>query len=133
MHDRSRDVSHRTGNLLLDALNDEERAVVLTDAETKPIRVGTVLFRAGDTVGYVPFPTSGTISMLAQPDGERPVEAATIGREGAGGLHSALGSRVASQELVCQIDGEMIAVGIERFAKQASEGQLQDLVYGYLE
>jgi CRP-like cAMP-binding protein len=133
VHDRSPDVSRRTGNLLLDALTDDERALVLTDAETRPIEVGTVLFRPGDTVGYVPFPTSGTISMLAQPDGTGPVEAATIGREGAGSLHSALGSRITSQELVCQIEGEMIAVGIERFGKQANEGQLQNLVYGYLE
>jgi hypothetical protein len=61
------------------------------------------------------------------------VEAATIGREGAGSLHSALGSRRATQELVGQIEGQMILVGIERFVKQANEGQLQSLVYGYLE
>src|SRR4051794_36027020 len=133
MSDRSPDPTQRTGNLLLDALSQDERALVLTDARTKPVEVGRTLFRPGDAIGYVPFPLSGTVSMLAQPDGSTPVEAATIGREGAGSLHSALGSRRATQELVGQVDGEMITVGIERFVKQANEGQLQSLIYGYLE
>jgi CRP-like cAMP-binding protein len=133
MHDRSPDLRHPTGNLLLDALSEDERALLLTEARTKPIEVGAALFRPGDAIGYVPFPLRGTISMLAQPDGTGPVEAATIGREGAGSLHSALGSRRASQELIGQVDGEFIAVGIELFSKQANQGQLQSLVYGYLE
>jgi CRP-like cAMP-binding protein len=133
MNDRPTRTAERTGNLLLDALDVDERAVLLADARTRPIQVGTTLFHPGDAIGYVAFPTSGTLSMLAQPDHAMPVEAATIGREGAASLHSALGSRTATQELVGQVDGEMITVGIERFAKQAQEGQLQTLVYGYLE
>jgi CRP-like cAMP-binding protein len=133
MNDRAPDPTEMTGNLLLDALGETERALLLADARTRPIEVGSVLFRPGDAIGFVPFPTSGTISMLAQPDLAAPVEAATIGREGAGSLHSALGSRRATQELVGQVDGEMIAVGIEPFAKQAREGELQGLIYGYLE
>jgi CRP-like cAMP-binding protein len=133
MSDPSPDPTQRTGNLLLDALSQDERVLVLTEARTRPIEVGRALFRPGDAIGYVPFPTSGTISMLAQPDSSTPVEAATIGREGAGSLHSALGSRRATQELVGQVDGEIITIGIERFVKQANEGQLQSLIYGYLE
>jgi CRP-like cAMP-binding protein len=132
MSDRSPETQH-TGNMLLDALDEDERALLLAEARTKPIEVGTVLFRPGDAIGYVAFPTSGTLSMLAQPKDATPVEAATIGREGAASLHSALGSRRATQELVGQVDGEMITVGIERFVKQAQEGQLQGLLYGYLE
>jgi CRP-like cAMP-binding protein len=119
--------------MLLDALVGDERALLLAEARTKPIEVGRVLFRPGDAIGYVAFPTHGTLSMLAQPNDSTPVEAATIGREGAASLHSALGSRRATQELVGQVDGEMITVGIERFVKQAQEGQLQSLLYGYLE
>ena len=133
MHDRTPEFPERTGNLLLDALSRDERDLLLTGAGTHPIRVGTTLFRPGDAIDYVPFPTSGTTSMLAQPDRSTPVEAATIGNEGAGALHSALGSRRASQELVGQVDGEMITIGIERFAKHAQTGDFQGLVYGYLE
>jgi CRP-like cAMP-binding protein len=126
------DPSARTGNLLLDALGLDERTAVLSDASRRPITVGDVLLRPGDPIVYVPFPTIGTLSMVAQPD-DIAVEAATIGREGAASIHSALGSRVASQVLESQVKGEMITVGIERFAKQAGEGRFQELVFGYLE
>ena len=51
MDDRSPDLRHRTGNLLLDALSQDERALLLTDSRTKPIGVGTSLFRPGDPIG----------------------------------------------------------------------------------
>jgi CRP-like cAMP-binding protein len=85
-------------------------------------------------VEFVVFPTAGTVSMIAQPgDGER-VEAATIGREGVANVHSALGSRVAGQELVCQIEAEIITVDVESFAKHVhSPGYIQVVVMGYVE
>jgi CRP-like cAMP-binding protein len=133
MHDGSIDPAQHTGNLLLDALGGDERALLLADAKRVVYEVGNVLFSPGDRVSYVPFPTSGTISMLAQPD-DTAVEAATIGREGAGALHSAFGSRVASQELVCQINGEMIAVDVDTFMERIDKGKsLRGLAFGYLE
>jgi Crp-like helix-turn-helix domain len=131
--DHRRDTASRTGNLLLDALGTEERDAVLEGSTTRPIDVGDVLFREGDPVTYVPFPTLGTLSMVAAPTDSAKVEAATIGLEGAAGVHSALGSRVASQQLVSQIQGEMITVGIETFVKHSREGRFQEVIYGYLE
>jgi CRP-like cAMP-binding protein len=133
MHDGSIDPDQRTGNLLLDALGRDERALLLADAKRVPVEVGTVLFFPAEPVSYVPFPTSGTISMVAEPD-ETPVEAATIGREGAGALHSALGSRLASQQLVGQVKGEMITVGIDTFMEGIDRhGRLRDVAFGYIE
>src|SRR5215213_11447272 len=110
------DASTKTGNLLLDALAVQERELLLADAKTRPIVVGDVLLRPGDPVTWVPFPISGGLSMITQPD-DIPVEAATIGREGAASVHSALGSQTASQDLVSQVEGEMITVPIETFTK----------------
>ena len=63
-----------------------------------------------------------------------PVEAATIGNEGAAKLPSALGSQTASQELIGQVAGEMITVPIETFTKHVQEeDRFRDLVYGYVE
>jgi CRP-like cAMP-binding protein len=132
MHDQP-DLTERTGNLLLDALSDEERTRLLADASTRDIVVGGVLFRPGDPVTHVAFPTAGTLSLLAQPDDSQPVEAATIGREGAASLHSALGSQKATQELVGQVEGRMIMVGVEILNKEATEDRLRDVVFGYLE
>jgi len=127
------DPTQRTGNLLLDALPLDERTTLLADARMRAIVVGDVLALPGDEIAFVPFPTSGTLSMVAQPDDSVPVEAATIGNEGAASIHSALGSRTASQQLVSQINGEMITVGIEAFTKHARGGEFQDVIYGYLE
>lgn len=127
------DPTQRTGNQLLDAIGLDERTTLLTDARRRAIVVGDILALPGDAIAYVPFPTSGTLSMVAQPDDSIPVEAATIGREGAASIHSALGSRTASQELVSQVEGEMIVVGVEAFSKHAGRGRFQDVVYGYLE
>jgi hypothetical protein len=82
------DPSAPTGNMLLDALGLDERVAVLSDARRRPITVGDVLLWPGDPTVYVPFPTAGTLSMVAQPE-DVAVEAATIGREGAAGIHSA--------------------------------------------
>jgi hypothetical protein len=122
-----------TTNLLLNAMGDEARASLLEKSRRTPIEVGRVLFRPGDAIAYVPFPLNGTLSLIAQPD-DMPVEAATIGNEGAAKLPSALGSRTASQELVGQVAGQMITVPIEIFAKHVEEDdRFRDLVYGYIE
>jgi CRP-like cAMP-binding protein len=53
--------------------------------------------------------------------------------EGASSIHSALGSRIAAQELVSQVEGSMITVDADTFARQAREGRLERVAFGYLE
>ena len=134
MADQSR-TTEKTGNLLLDSMGQVARASLLAKSRRTSIEVGRVLFRPGDTVSYVPFPLVGTLSLLAQPDDDdMPVEAATIGNEGAAKLPSALGSKSASQQLIGQVAGEMITVPIEVFTKQVQEDdRFRDLALGYIE
>lgn len=129
-----RDMTLKTGNLLLDAITSQERASLLKEARVLPIDVDHVLLSPGDLIKTVAFPTSGTLSLVAEPDESHRVEAATIGREGMGSVHSALGSRIAGQVLVGQVRGEMIELGVEAFAQAASlPGHFQRLIYGYIE
>ena len=133
MADQTR-TTEPTVNLLLDAMGHDARESLLAKSRRIPIEVGRVLFRPGDTVSYVPFPLIGTLSLLAQPEDGMPVEAATIGNEGAAKLPAALGSGTASQELIGQVEGEMITVPIETFTKHVEEqDRFKDLVYGYIE
>ena len=76
--------------------------------------VGQVLFRPGDAITFVPFPLIGTLSLLAQPDDDMPVEAATIGNEGAAKLPVRARIADGQPELIGQVAGEMITVPIER-------------------
>ena len=60
--------NEKVGNLLLDAMGQDARASLVAKARRTPIVVGSVLFRPGDAITYVPFPLIGTLSLLAQPD-----------------------------------------------------------------
>lgn len=122
------------GNLLIDACQPEEREILLAASRSRPITVGDVLSYPGDAISWVSFPTAGTLSIVAQPEEGRLVEAATVGLEGAAPVHAALGSKTASQELVGQVAGEMVQVPVETFAKMARDGgRFQDLIAGYIE
>src|SRR5215212_5331099 len=96
MSDRSSETP-LTRNLILDALGTYERAMLLAAAETRPIKVGTTLFRPGDTIGLRRLPDERHAVLIAQPDRAMPVEAATIGREGIAIPHAPLGSRISTR------------------------------------
>jgi CRP-like cAMP-binding protein len=124
-----------TGNLLLDALDDGERDVLLADSRTRPLQIGSTLMNPGDQMTSVYFPTIGTLSLVAEPERDHRVEAATVGREGVVNVYAALGSREAGQQVIGQIGGEMIEVNIDTFAKVFDQpgSRLRDLVLGYVE
>lgn len=123
-----------TGNMLLDALDKTERGPLLDGATVRPIVVGDVFTKIGGDVTEVLFPTGGTLSLVTWADTASPVEAATIGREGAAGVHTALGSRVSGQELIGQVSGDAVAIDVDRFVRSTSEpGRLRTLVHGYIE
>jgi CRP-like cAMP-binding protein len=123
-----------TGNLLLDALGEDDHTRLLSGAEKRSIDIGMQLVYPGAPIERVFFPTSGTLSLLATPDDGQRVEAATIGREGAGDVFAALGSRTAIHELIGQVPGEMIVLDAETVVEAASSpGAFQKLVFGYIQ
>lgn len=125
----------RTSNLLLDSLSADDREELTSEATIVPIHARRVYLHQGDEVQQVLFPTRGTLSILAEPnDDGRLVEAATVGREGVANVHSALGSRVAGQRLIGQVDGAAVGIDVETFAKAvARSDRVRTLVNGYVE
>ena len=102
----------RTGNLLLDALTEDDRALLLPRALRNRIEPGKTRRDAGDPIDSVFFPVSGTISLIVERDGNE-VETATVGREGVADVHAAVGSGVAPTQLLGQAAGESIDVDVE--------------------
>jgi CRP-like cAMP-binding protein len=126
------DRSHRTGNLLLDALPPDVRDEVLVGSMTRPVRSGDVLVEIGDDVDVAFFPVSGTLSSLAEPDDESTVEAASTGNEGAADLFAALGTLRATHRLIGQVPAEVIVVDVKRLRHHAlREGLPQELIFSY--
>ena len=104
-----------TGNLLLDALREPDRALIAPHLEPVSFDKGASVFQAGSDVTHITFPCDQTVVALiiATRDG-RCAETATIGREGAvGGIVSA-GRVPASTEAIVQIGGPMLRLDAER-------------------
>ena len=125
----------RLGNLLLDALDHDQRERLLETARVRPLKTGEVLAEPGEDVSSVFFPTSGTASILVTLIDVPQVEGSTIGREGIVEAFAALGSgRHGNHQIVCQVEGTFIQLPVEDFIEQTSTpGRLQRLVHGYLQ
>lgn len=121
------------GNLLLEALDDADRALLAPHAEVREVGRGDVLFRAGDDVSHVTFPAHGCVVTLVVPlrDGKS-VETATIGREGAVGGVVSHGYLPAFGQAVVQAAGPIIRIDADRLAeaKHASK-TVRDLFVRY--
>ena len=121
------------GNLLLEALDAADRALLAPHAERREVRRGDVLFRAGDDVDHVTFPAERCVVTLVVPllDGKS-VETATVGREGAMGGVVSHGYLPAFGQAVVQVGGPVIRIDADRLAeaKHASKG-IRDLFVRY--
>jgi CRP-like cAMP-binding protein len=124
----------RTGNLLLDAFPPDVRKALIEGSRARSVAAGDVLIRVGDDVTEAFFPTSGTLSILAEPDEDSIVEASSIGREGAADLFAALGALKSAHEMIGQVPGEVIAVDAKVLRDVALEpGRPQTLMFSYIQ
>jgi CRP-like cAMP-binding protein len=88
-------------NLLLAALPADEYERIAQSLETIPLKLKSLLHRAGDPVEHVYFPGGGFCSMLTVLKDGGMVEVATIGREGMVGVTAVLdGNPVSSTSMV---------------------------------
>jgi len=88
-------------NLLLAALPTDEYRRVAQSLESIPLKLKSVVHRAGDPVRYVYFPGGGFFSMLTVLKDGGMVEVATVGREGMVDITAVLdGNPVSSTTMV---------------------------------
>jgi CRP-like cAMP-binding protein len=88
-------------NRLLAALPTDEYKRIAQSLETVPLKLKTVIHRAGEPIAHVYFPGGGFCSVLTVLKDGGMVEIATIGREGMVGVSAVLdGNRVTSTSMV---------------------------------
>jgi CRP-like cAMP-binding protein len=124
----------RSGNRLLDTLPDDALSALEPDLKRVTLPQGTLCFGPGDPIDHVYFPHSGMISLLITTGDGEMVETSSIGREGAVGLHSALGDRLSFTRAIVQIPGQFSVIAAKRFEQAAGRNTaVKDLVIRYTE
>jgi CRP-like cAMP-binding protein len=111
----------------------------LIEAARRDMRVislaqGRILYEAGAPVDTIYFPQTGLISLLIVTESGAMIEAATVGREGAVGLHAVLGRRLSFTRVNVQIGGSFVAVPVSRFAQHvAGNKAAHEIIQRYTE
>jgi CRP-like cAMP-binding protein len=122
-------------NRLLAALPPDTLALLDRDLRQVSLQQGAVLLEPGDQVEDIYFPQTGLISVLVVVGGNGgAIETATVGREGAVGLHGGLGGRRSFTRATTQIGGRFSTIRAGRFEHIANgSAPVRDLILRYTE
>jgi CRP-like cAMP-binding protein len=121
-------------NRLLAALPPEALAMLDRDLKHVSLSQGQVVYEPGAPVDRIYFPRSGLISLLVVTRNGNTIEATTVGREGAVGLHGALGKRRSFTRATTQIGGTFSNIPALRFEQILnSSAPVRDLISRYTE
>jgi CRP-like cAMP-binding protein len=109
-------------------------ALLGRDLKQVSFQQGAILLEPGDPVENIYFPLTGLISVLVLGKNGRALETATVGREGAVGLHGGLGGRRSFTRAITQIGGRFSTIRAGRFEHIANgSAPVRDLILRYSE
>jgi len=121
-------------NRLLAALPAETFALLGRDLRQVSLAQGASIYEPGAPIDEVYFPQTGLISLLVVTKDGGAIETAIVGREGAVGLHRALGARRSFTRATTQIGGKFSIIRASHFAQIVREDPaLRDLIGRYTE
>jgi CRP-like cAMP-binding protein len=108
-------------NILLEQLNTEDRAAVMTLATPTQFALGDTLCAPGDLLTHLHFVDKGIISVVAELSDGRSVEAFMVGYEGVSGLSASTVPARSFSRHVVQVAGSSLRVDADRFRLLAAE------------
>ena len=111
---------HRDGHLrnrLLAAMPASAFSLLEANLRATAFKQGAVVQEVGQPIEQIYFPQNGMISLMVITQEGGGIEAATIGYEGAAGLHRGLGERCAFTRAVIQIPGIFSHIAAEAFER----------------
>jgi CRP-like cAMP-binding protein len=121
-------------NRLLAALPPDTLALLDRDLKQVSFQQGAILLEPGDRLEDIYFPQTGLISLSVLGRDGGAIETATVGREGAVGLHGGLGGRRSFTRATTQIGGRFSAIRAEPFAHIANgSAPVRHLILCYTE
>ena len=110
-------------NRLLGLLPQADFSLLAPHFKEITLERGALLHEAGEPIAEVCFLHSGMISLLTVMESGDGIEVAMIGREGAVGLSTGLGARIAVSRAVVQLPGAAVQVPAARFAAVAAQSE----------
>ncbi len=117
-------------NRLLAALPLAARRRVLAACVRVKFDLYQVLYKPGERVKHVHFPTSGLLSRIAAVDGRMALEVGLTGAEGVVGMPQALGLAVASDYAMAQSAGTALRMTAAAFRREVKRSPaFQRLLY----
>jgi CRP-like cAMP-binding protein len=105
-------------NLLLEALPSSDLRRVLAGCETVELAFADVLYKSGERLSNVYFPTTSFISMIMPVDASASLEVGLIGNEGMFGVSLVLGVDVSPVSAVVQGAGSALRMDAPVFRRE---------------
>jgi diguanylate cyclase (GGDEF)-like protein/PAS domain S-box-containing protein len=119
-------------NRILAALSTNDFARLQDDLELVSLKVGQVLYDAGDSVGYVYFPLTCIVSLVFTTQKGSSAELAITGNEGLVGIPLVLGGDTTTHRVIVQNAGEAYRLKVEVIRWELDQGgDLQHLALRY--
>lgn len=101
-------------NRILAALPRREYERLLQDLEFISLPLEVSLYKSGDFIEYVYFPSEGVVSLLTHMKSGASIEVGLIGMDGMVGIPVLLGEKIAFEEAVVQIEGSALRMKSEK-------------------
>jgi CRP-like cAMP-binding protein len=99
-------------NAIITRLLAEEATALRGQMERVTMRSGDILQAAAEPAKSIYFVKSGIISLLAPLEQGGRIEIGHVGREGAAGIHAALGAETLTSEIMAQSDGVVLRADV---------------------
>lgn len=127
------DLTCRTENLLLRRMQRDDFERIAGDLESVLIAAREIVCEPGEDLPHVYFPTASMLSSIIVLGDGTAVEAATIGREGMGGVAVLVDERKSPYRVIQQVEGEALRIDADRFGILLHESDsLRALVQRYV-
>jgi CRP-like cAMP-binding protein len=121
-------------NRLLASLPASDYALVESSLQSSTFKQGAVVLEVGEPIDTIYFPQNAMVSLLILTREGGGIEAATIGYEGAVGLHRGLGTRRAFTRAVIQLPGIISHISAEEFQRATTKSEsIKDVIAKYTE